>query len=166
MANIVVPTYQVMVSLTGFTYPMFILLAGRAGYAREDSYGFGPTVIFTSAVLVLILLDIFAFGAEVRFRIQVAWLPVVVDLFVFMVSVSILVFIAAGTNTLREMIGTSNVGGAIALAVLYALIWSTVSAIITILLTRATDCCFPYYDPGSCDEEDPALHAVNYRQRT
>lgn len=173
LANITVPLYQSMVSLTAFVYPMFILLAGRAGYVGEDGFGFIPAVIFATAVIVLILLDILAFGARMRFRIQVAWLPVLLDLFVFMVSVAILVYSASrivpeatgNADTLEKILGTSNVGGAIALGVLYCIFWSAASAILSVIITRATDCCIPYVVATGDGEEDPFVSCMmNCRQ--
>lgn len=143
LSNIAVPFYQTMLSLSGFCFPMFVILASR-------SKTFVPEVVFNASALGLALFDILALGARVRFKIVIIWLPIVIDLLIFTVSVAILTAIAT-SNSVSFVFGTSNVAGIIALGVVFALIWSTASAVVSVIVTRATDCCYPYRSM----EEDP-----------
>lgn len=136
LSNICIPMYQSMLSLSVFCFPMFILLASR-------SLSFLPQVIFNAAAIALALFDILALGARVRFKIVIIWLPIVIDLLVFGISVAILTAFATSAG-LSAVLGTSNVAGAIALCAIYALVWPVASSVIAVIVTRSTDCCYPF----------------------
>ncbi len=153
LSNITIPMYQTMLSLSGFCLPMFILLA-------STTQSFVPEAVFNALAIALALFDILALGARVRFKIVIIWLPIVIDLLIFGISVGILTAFATAAG-LAAVLGTSNVAGAIALGALYAIVWSVASAVIAVIVTRATDCCFPF---RTMDEESVSPVCWQYSQ--
>jgi len=158
LASVTIPIYQCMFSLSLFAFPMFIGFPARTKMFIEEA-------IFISAAIALSCVDILAFGSRVRFRIQILWLPILVDIAVFAVALAIIVAVIsfAGISTVLGITFALSV----IFAVIYAVFWSLISATLAVLITRVTFCCFPFrYENGDCekDMEDPVMGCLNCRQ--
>lgn len=135
LADVALPLHQTLVSLTLFFLPLFVYLT-----ARDSTLW--PETAFMGGVLLLFLIDLFLMGSCIRFRIQIIWLPVLVDIAFFAFPAVALTTIAAKVGV-KTALGFATVVGASVAGAFYALLWSLLSAVIVVVVTRFTDCCFP-----------------------